>query len=423
MIFSVRMSRKIALAYVGSIIPDGAEFRNAAYSPAGQMFQANLLDGLNNCGLDQVEIFSFLPVPAFPSGNRFWIRGRKAELHARIPLRLVSFVNVLILKQLMIGIAVCIRLIQWAWRNRTKERVILIYNLTVPPGLFILLAAKATRTKAIAALCDVHVPGAMVPKNIFTIVDFWLHKRLTPYFDGFIVASDAIAEDFCFGRPTVRIEGGLSEQAIAYFQSHPRRAMPRGESDFKIAVAGRLDEVNGIPALLQALKLLPSNIHIYIAGAGPLAEKVKETAGKDCRLHFLGLVPFQQVLELYTSVDLLVNMRVTKAIDTRYFFPSKFMEYVGSGAPVLSTRTGHVETEYGQFVYLLESESAECLAATILKIAEVDVLTRERMAEAGQTYVLREKTWDRQAARAKDLILECLGAYDSTGPMASGESR
>lgn len=417
------MGRKIALAYVGSIVPDGAEFRNAAFSPAGQMFQANLLSGLQRCGVDQLEIFSCLPVPAFPSGNQFWIRGRKEELNAGLPLHLVSFVNISFFKQLTIGIAVCIRLILWAWRNRANERVILTYNLSVPPGLFTLLAAKISRTKAIAALCDVHIPGAMVPKNIFTVVDFWLHKFLTPYFAGFIVASDAIARDFCSGRPTVRIEGGLSEQAIEYFQSHPRRAMPRGGSSFKIAVAGRLDEVNGIPIMLKALESLPSNFHIYVAGAGPLAERVKETAGKDCRLHFLGLVSFQQVLELYSSVDLLVNLRVTKAIDTRYFFPSKFMEYVGSGAPVLTTRTGHIETEYGQFVYLLESESAECLAGTILKIAEVDVLARERMAEAGQTYVLREKTWDRQAARAMELILRCLGAYDLTGPTATRELR
>jgi len=410
------MDRKIALAYIAAIVPDGPEFRTAAFSPAGQMFQENLLSGLHKCGIDEVEVFSCMPIPAFPAGSKFWVKGQKIQLKAGIPLRLVSFVNVIFIKQLMIGIAVFSHLIQWAWRNRANERVILTYNLTVPPGLFTLLAAKISKSKAIAALCDVHIPGALVPKNVFTVVDFWLHKRLTPYFDGFIAASDAIASDFCSGRPTIRIEGGLSEQALGYFKSHPRRAMRRDGPDFKIAVAGRLDEVNGIPILLQALESLPSNIHVYVAGFGPLEEKVKETAARDCRLHFLGLIPFQQVLELYNTADLLVNIRVTKALDTRYFFPSKFTEYVGSGAPVLSTKTGHVETEYGQFVYLLESENAECLAATILKIAQIDFRTRERMAEAGQAYVLREKTWDRQAIRAAHLVLRCLEARDSNGP-------
>lgn len=414
------MSRKIALAYVGSIVPDGAEFRNSAFSPAGQMFQANLLSGLKIFGLDQIEIFACMPIPAFP-GGRFWVRGRKAELAAGLPLRLVSFVNILFLKQLMIGIAVCIRLLQWAWRNRTNERVVLTYNLTVPPGLFTLLAAKIARTTAIAALCDVYVPGEMVPRNIFTIADFWLHKHLTPHFDGFIVASDAIAQDFCSGRPTVRIEGGLSDQAIVYFHSHPRQAVPQGKSEFRIAFAGRLDEVNGIPILLQALESLPSNIHIYVAGAGPLAERVRDRAREDSRLHCLGLVSFQQVLELYSSVDLLINLRVTQAIDTRYFFPSKFMEYVASGVPVLSSRTGHIATEYGQFVYLLEHESADALVAMILKIEKADILIRERMAEAGQAYVLREKTWDRQAAKAADLILQCLGTVDLTGQIHGGK--
>src|SRR5258708_7769576 len=208
-ISSLPMSRKIALAYVGSIVPDGAEFRNSAFSPAGQMYQANLLFGLKRVGLDQIEIFACMPIPSFP-GGRFWVQGHKAELAAGLPLRLVSFLDILFLKQLMIGSAICIRLLRWAWRNRANKRVILTYNLTVPPGLFTLLAAKISGTTAIAALCDVYIPGELVPKNILTIVDFWLHRRLTPHFDGFIVASDAIAQDFCTGRPTVRIEGGLS---------------------------------------------------------------------------------------------------------------------------------------------------------------------------------------------------------------------
>src|SRR6185437_15383852 len=111
MINQVGIDRKIALAFVGSIVPEGAEFRNAAFSAAGQMYQANLLSGLNRCGLERIEIFSCLPVPAFPSSKRLWVRGRRAELNG-LPLHLVSFINVLLLKQLMIGMAVCIRLMQ-----------------------------------------------------------------------------------------------------------------------------------------------------------------------------------------------------------------------------------------------------------------------------------------------------------------------
>jgi glycosyltransferase involved in cell wall biosynthesis len=422
MITQMGMGRKIALAFVGSIVPEGAEFRNAAFSPAGQMYQSNLLSGLNRCGLERIEIFSCLPIPAFPSGKRFWVRGGRAELNG-LPLHLVSFINVLLLKQFMIGMAVCIRLLLWAWRNRAYDRVVLTYNLTVPPGLFTLLAAKSSKTKAVAALCDVHVPGAVVPRNIFTIVDFWFHKRLTPYFDGFIVASDAIAQDFCAGRPTIRIEGGLSELAIEYFRSHSRRTKARDGSNFGIAVASKLDEVNGITILLHALEKLPPHIHLYVAGAGPLAEEVRKRARQDGRLHFLGLLSFQQVLELYRSVDLLVNLRATQAIDTRYFFPSKFTEYVGAGTPVLSSKTGHIEAEYSEFVYLLENESSECLVAAIQRIASIPAPVRERMAEAGQAYVLREKTWDRQASRAMDLILQCLGkTQDSTHPLLTENS-
>ena len=423
MITQMGMGRKIALAFVGSIVPEGAEFRNAAFSPAGQMYQSNLLSGLNRCGLERIEIFSCLPIPAFPSGKRFWVRGGRAELNG-LPLHLVSFINVLLLKQFMIGMGVCIRLLLWAWRNRAYDRVVLTYNLTVPPGLFTLLAAKSSKTKAVAALCDVHVPGAVVPRNIFTIVDFWFHKRLTPYFDGFIVASDAIAQDFCAGRPTIRIEGGLSELAIEYFRSHSRRTKARDGSNFGIAVASKLDEVNGITILLHALEKLPPHIHLYVAGAGPLAEAGPEKG----ETGWPPALPRAAFLSA-SSGALPVGRSVGQSQgDTSHrhalFLPVEIHRVCRGRDSVLSSKTGHIEAEYSEFVYLLENESSECLAAAIQRIASIPAPVRERMAEAGQAYVLREKTWDRQASRAMDLILQCLGkAQDSTHPLLTENSR
>ena len=57
---------EIALAYVGSVVPDELEFHNAAFSRAGVMFQQNLLFGLKRVGLNPSQIFSIRQIQSFP---------------------------------------------------------------------------------------------------------------------------------------------------------------------------------------------------------------------------------------------------------------------------------------------------------------------------------------------------------------------
>ena len=44
-------SGEVALAYIGSIVPDEPRFHNAAFNPSGQMYQRELLLGLKGAGM------------------------------------------------------------------------------------------------------------------------------------------------------------------------------------------------------------------------------------------------------------------------------------------------------------------------------------------------------------------------------------
>jgi glycosyltransferase involved in cell wall biosynthesis len=141
-----------------------------------------------------------------------------------------------------------------------------------------------------------------------------------------------------------------------------------------------------------------------IAGSGSLEGFAREQAARDPRIRFLGFLPFEDVLELYWSADLLLNARITRAIDTRYFFPSKLMELLASGTPVLSTCTGHVESEYGHVLYLLRDETPEALAARIEEIRRIAPGERFELGRRAREFMLTEKTWRRQGARLADYM-------------------
>ena len=56
---------------------------------------------------------------------------------------------------------------------------------------------------------------------------------------------------------------------------------------------------------------------------------------------------------------LLINPRFSNEEYTKYSFPSKNMEYMASGTPILTTKLPGMPKEYYEYIYLFEEESIE----------------------------------------------------------------
>ncbi len=404
---------------VGSVVPDRREFHTRAFSRAGQMCQQNLLLGMKHAGAPASAVLAAQPIPSFPHTRRIWLGKGRTTLPEGIEVTLLPFVNITPLKQLMIGLFTSWRILQWGWRNRkTPQRVVLTYNVSVPPGIFTWAAAKLIGAKAVAMIYDVEIPGQTVPWSVRRCIDLWLHKWVLPRFDGIISISDAIAQDLTPGHHYLRVEGGIRQEAIEQ-TAHLASRSGVDNAPFTIVSAGSLDEPNGVSLLLDAFARLPGDgYRLKIAGRGPLESKVKQAAAHDSRIDYLGFIAYDQVLALYCSADVLVNVRLTKTLNTKYFFPSKLMEYLASGVPVISTCTGHVEQEFGGFVYLLREETAESLARLIAAVAESPRDQRTEMGRRARQHVATHKTWDSQSGRIATYLRETVLGLPSTNHVA-----
>lgn len=392
------------LLFVCNVVPDAPPYHGEAFSRAGNMFQENLLEALVGAGLPPTLVLSQRPIRLFPRSRNFWVCASNVTLRNNMKVRLVPYLNAPIFRPLTVGVGVLLRSIVWGYNNRhTRNKVICIYNLTEPPGLFALLSARVLGATAIAFIIDINVPGQTVPPTLSRRLDFWLQKRLIPCFDGLVVVSKKIIDDFAPSRPHIRIEGGINKAYIETF-SAPRLQTP-ASSSFVIVAVGSLDEANGFSEILAAFSLLKGNkFKLEIAGVGPLEEKVKAAAASDERIVYHGFISFEEVAVLYKRADVLVNMRLTKRIDTSYFFPSKMFEYLASGVPVISTGTGHVEAELRDLVFLLKDESAEGLAGVIEAVANLEPAVRAQKGVSAQQYMSKHCTWEAQGQRVADFI-------------------
>lgn len=399
----------IALAYIGSVIPDTDEYRNTAFNRSGNMFQMNLLRALHKAGLSPSLILIQQPSQAFPRSRCLWHRGKHIELTPELSAWLLRYVNLPFIRPLTVGLGVVINLVKWAWRSRSAtHRIVYTFNLTEPPGLFTWLGARLVGARSIASVMDLNVPGQTVPNSVSRRLDYWLHRQLLPRLNALVVVNTRIVEDFAQQATHIRLEGVVSEDLRKAIAKSPGPLSQYTQNDaFVIGYVGALDKANGIEEILSAFSLLSdSEYRLRIAGRGPLTHMVEAATAVDARIEYCGFIPFDKVVELYRTVDVLINIRITQRLHTDYFFPSKLIEYLATGVPVITTCTGHVEQEYREISYLLHEETPEAIAQKIAEVASEPRVARLEKGRRAQAHILLHNTWDVQGQRIAQFIME-----------------
>jgi phosphatidylinositol alpha-1,6-mannosyltransferase len=155
---------------------------------------------------------------------------------------------------------------------------------------------------------------------------------------------------------------------------------------FVLIAIGQLIPEKGMDVAIRALPRLPPEVVLWIVGAGPQGDALRELAkslGLANRVELLGLQ--RDVGPLLQAADALVC-------------PSRWAEAAGlvnleaqaCGLPVLGSRTGGIPEylEEGRSGFLFEPERPEELAALVLRLVN-DPGLRRGMGEAARELALR----------------------------------
>lgn len=399
-------SNTVACAFVGLLDTDGRVGENAAYSPAGTQFQECLLESLYGTGVDVTHIYALRPVTSFPRNRRLIFEATDVVMLGSIRTTLLGFVNFGPAKTLTAGLTLFIRLLGWAWREHGRPRAVLLYNVNSPPGIVSVLAGRISGFKVVAIVADLQVPGqGLLPDTSLRRLEFWLQTRTLPLCDGLIVLTRRMAEEFAPVVPFIWMEGALPNDLIA------EPAISDGEEPDNDAgegcvfmYAGGLSELKGVRLLLDAFARVRGTHELWITGRGPSAADVERAAKDDPRITYWGFPSEQELRALYQKCDVLINPHSAHHESAHYLFPSKLIEYLGTGKPVISTcSTPEVAEEYGEVLFLAD-DSPDALAATIESVAGLTAAEREVAGARGRRYVLGRKSWRIQGHRIATFI-------------------
>ena len=122
------------------------------------------------------------------------------------------------------------------------------------------------------------------------------------------------------------------------------------------------------------------NAQLHIYGPGDYVKELQQIAAEDPRVFYGGMLLNKEIVEKEQEATLLVNPRPTNEEYVKYSFPSKTMEYMASGTPVLTTVLPGMPKEYYPYVFFLEDETAEGIARIL---PELLAKTEEELFEKG----------------------------------------
>jgi glycosyltransferase involved in cell wall biosynthesis len=405
-------SQPIRVAFVGSLMPRTEVASLAGHSEASALFQERLLAALAADGLEVSQVFSIPLAPSFPAQRRLVFRSRRHRTDGGIAATQLGFVNYRAAKAATLAVELFLQLLRWGWRERGYRKVVLRYNADNPPALVNLLAARLIRAASIGLIADLQPPGGgLLPETLLRRVEFRLQTMSLRRFDGLVAVTPAIGSDFAPGVPAIVVEGGVATADPAALAEEASCRPEVGGGAKVVMYAGDFSELRGVRLLLEAFSLLPdSQTRLWITGKGELRGLVETAARRDPRITYWGYIRHADVLALYRQATVLINPHSTREHSARYLFPSKVLEYLAAGRPVISTCGEGIEEGYRGAVFLLRNETPAGLAALLAEVLARPEAELAAFGLRGREFVLREKSWDRQGRRIATFIRETVGA-------------
>jgi len=202
------------------------------------------------------------------------------------------------------------------------------------------------------------------------------------------------------GKPYVILEGHADITMAERIPSEEKKIQPR-----VCLYAGGVSKQYGLSNLVEGFRKADiSNAQLHIYGPGDYVEELKEIAAKDPRIFYGGMLLSTEIVEKEQEATLLVNPRPTDEEYVKYSFPSKTMEYMASGTPVLTTVLPGMPREYHPYVYLLEDESADGIAEQLKFVLSNSDETLFRKGSEARRFVLEQKNNVIQARKILEML-------------------
>lgn len=358
---------------------------DANMSVAAMKYTRLIGEGLkHNVGDNSTNLF-LVPIGMYPACKLFLWNKREADGNHYIP-----FINIILLKQLTISLYLFYFSIKWYLKNSREEKKVVVFSFIYLPFLIAVAPLKFFKNFYITTFVpDMPEYEFSYSKTSFSLKSFlvpiyiWLCRKVISITDYFVFITKYMV-DFYPKRPYSITEGftdsKINDELIIEYSNKNA-----------IMYAGALFEKFGVKLLINTFIKLKGDYELWLFGSGDMEAEVIKTAKKDPRIKYFGNRPNEEVLSYEKKAKLLINPRFSDNEFTKFSFPSKLMEYMASGTPVLTTKLPGIPDDYLDKMFYIESETKEGFEQSILDCLSKSQKELDVFGESAKSYVLQEK--------------------------------
>lgn len=387
--------------------PDECYQEVASLSKVGMQNQINsyqkaFMEGLEQCLQpdEAFKIINALPVGVYPHQYRkCWLKRATYENGRVLDL---GGINITYFKQKMRQKRAKQALLEWVEAS-PENRMVLVYTLYLP-YMKAIAEVKKQYPDLKAAFIVTDLPNeyglSSGRKGLLKKLEYRMGEKqleLCRSMDGFVLLTQYMPEVIpCEGKKTIVIEG-LIQQG-----TEPLPA--KEESDtFEVLYTGMLSVEHGTQDLLDAFAAMP-DVRLRICGIGTMEETVRAYASQYENIHYEGFVSHEKALALQAQANALINPRLRSGLSTRYSFPSKTLEYMRSGKPVICHRIDGIPQDYDDYLCYTPEDSPAGIQQAVRALQEKSPEERLRIGQNARDYVLAQKNPVAQCQKLVDWL-------------------
>lgn len=364
-------------------------FSNVAVKPAfqSQKYHRLLIEGLANGA--KVDVVANPPVNRSVLAEKFVALPQEDEGGAHY--RYIPAIRNPILKAICVGLGTFFQTLCLLG----KDSAVIVDGLNRIPALSGMLAARLRGKPCIAIVTD--LPDMLGGSGFSKKLANFVIRHCT----GYVLLTEAM-NDYLNkkGKPYVILEGHADITMADRIPSLEKKTAPR-----VCFYAGGVSKQYGLGNLVEGFRkadIPDAKLHIY--GPGDYVEELQKIAQEDSRIFYGGMLLNTEIVSKEQEATLLVNPRPTDEEYVKYSFPSKTMEYMASGTPVLTTVLPGMPKEYHPYVYLLEDESADGIARKIREVLSHSEDELFRKGKDARAFVLEQKNNVVQAQKILEML-------------------
>ncbi len=362
--------------------------------PQAQKYHHLLLEGLRHVMDDKITVISSYPV-ADASTRSFKTEYEKED---GIDYHYPGFINLPVIRQLCLWIN-SFRLL---FRYSNEKNSIIICDILNKSIFYSAKCIRAIKRKKIVGIVT-DVPGLTSGARA-KLLPWWkravkstavnLSKGSVKTCDAYLLLTKAM-NDIVNPRqkPYIVIEG--------HSDISMKDRENKIENKFKektIMYAGGTHKEFGIAMLVDAFLDLDAPdwvLHIY--GDGNYQNELLRISSEHNSIVYHGMKPNSEIIEAQIRSWLMVNPRITNAEYVKYSFPSKTLECMVSGTPLLTTKLAGMPEEYYPYVYLFGDETKEGFKSVLKKVFAIPAEELHEKGIKAKDFALTQKNNVKQA--------------------------